>query len=162
MFQSFSHIRLKCLLKNQKIIDDELEKKFDGVTWFASHAPLLNDQVIEKLSSFDIASFGHTHGGIVPLGLDELFDKLNWHFGLISANHKPFPRNVRGVKAISDSTFLAVNPGMVGTHFCVSRPLQNMNFVKAAEVSVIELVGKATTKKASQRRNRASCEDGIL
>lgn len=115
----------------------------DKVIWFASHAPLLNDAVVKRLEAFDVASFGHTHGGIVPLGLDELFARFNWHFGLISPTHRPFPKHVRGVMPISDSTMMAINPGMIATHFCVSKPLQNMNFIKAAEVSVIEIEGRS-------------------
>lgn len=120
----------------------EEPKKLRDVLWFAAHAPFLNDEVVKRLEPFDFASFGHTHGGIVPLGLDEVFEKFGWHFGLISATHKPFPQRVRGVTPISNSTMLAVNPGMIATHFCVSKPLQNMNFIKAAEVSVIEIDNK--------------------
>ncbi len=112
---------------------------FDGITWFAAHAPLLNKEVIERLKPFDVASFGHTHGGVVPLGIDEIFDKTNMHFGLISPNKIPLPRRVRGVMPISESTMLIVNPGMIATHFCKPKILQNMNFIKAAEVTVVEV-----------------------
>ena len=152
---------LKCLNECNDIIDKELKKKFGGVTWFASHAPLLNDEVVEKLKPFDVASFGHTHGGIVPLGLDELFEKFDLHFGLISANHTPFPRNVRGAKPISDSTMLVVNPGMIATHFCVNKFLQNMNFIKAAEVSIVQLSSKKEDIKPHKGDSRRSGEEDL-
>lgn len=121
--------------------DSGYDRPNDKIIWFAAHAPLLNAKVIKRLEAFDVASFGHTHGGIVPIGLDELFARFNWHFGLISPTHRPFPKHVRGVMPISDSTMMAINPGMVATHFCVPKPLQDMNFIKAAEVSILEIEG---------------------
>lgn len=134
----------KGLPKNRVSGGDEASSSGDTseVLWFASHAPLINDEVIRVLEPFDIVSFGHTHGGIVPLGLDEAFEKAGLHFGLVSPNRKPFPRRVRGMMPISDSTMMLVNPGMIATHFCVSKPLQNLNFLKAAEVSVVQVNGK--------------------
>ena len=110
----------------------------NGINWFAAHAPLLDKKCIEKLSAFDVASFGHTHGGIVPRGLDEIFEKFDLHFGIVSANKTAFPRNVRGSKIVND-TLLIINPGMTGAQFCAPRLLQNMNFVKAAEISVVDI-----------------------
>ena len=138
---------------NKNGLDDKGDKKhsvrskvtkskvgdFGEVKWFAAHAPLLNAEVVEYLAPFEVASFGHTHGGIVPRGLDEIFDRLHLHFGLISPNMLPLPRRARGAMAISDSTMMVVNPGMVATQFCMPKILQNMNFVKAAEVSVVEI-----------------------
>lgn len=133
---------LKCLNEAAEKIEDGLaQDDFDGVNWFASHAPLMNKEVIEVLKPFDVASFGHTHGGIVPLFADEVFEKLGLHFGLVSPNQTPFPRRVRGAMPISDSTIMLVNPGMIATHFCVAKWLQNLNFLKAAEVSLVEVRG---------------------
>ena len=120
-------------------------KKFN---WFVSHAPLISKEVIEKLSGFDMASFGHTHGGIVPRGVDEVFDKLGLNFGLISTKGKPFPSFVRGIKPVGESTLMLINPGMTGAQFCAPRFLQNMNFVKAAEVSVVKLVNAPKGRKS--------------
>lgn len=132
----------KCLAEAADKIKKGLPKKRDKVVWFASHAPLLNSDVINVLEPFDIASFGHTHGGIIPLGMDELMEKAGLHFGLVSANRGLFPRRVRGMMPISDSTMMLVNPGMIATHFCVSKWLQNLNFLKAAEVSVVDVSGE--------------------
>lgn len=110
-----------------------------GINWFAAHAPLLDEDAIKKLGVFDAASFGHTHGGIVPRGLDEIFEKFDLHFGLISANNTVFPRNVRGTRIVNDGTLIVINPGMTGAQFCAPRIFQNLNFIKAAEVSVIEI-----------------------
>ena len=129
-------------VKNLRDTEEKIAAKsdFDGVTWFAAHAPLLSQEVIERLRPFDIASFGHTHGGVVPRGLDEIFDKLHLHFGFVSADKTPLPRKVRGIMQISDDTIMVVNPGMVATQFCAPKVLQSMNFIKAAEVSVVELM----------------------
>ena len=111
-------------------------KKFN---WFVTHAPLLSKDAIEKISEFDMASFGHTHGGVVPRGLDEVFEKLGLNFGLISTKYRLFPAFVRGIKPVGESTLALINPGMVGAQFCAAKPLQDMNFLKAAEVSVVKL-----------------------
>ena len=131
----------KGFLENLQDAEDEIKSGLDekSVLWFAAHAPLLNKEVIEQLRPFDVASFGHTHGGAVPLGLDEVFDRLHLHRGLISPDYLPLPRRARGVMPISDSTMLVINPGMVATHFCDPKFFQNLNFLKAAEISIIEL-----------------------
>lgn len=134
---------LACLKEAAREIKKGLPKeKGSEVVWFASHAPIISDEIINVLEPFDIASFGHTHGGIVPLGLDEVLEKAGLHFGIISSDKKLFPRRVRGMMPISDSTMMLVNPGMIATHFCVPKWLQNMNFLKAAEVSVVQVNGK--------------------
>lgn len=119
---------------------NEINFKLDTkkVNWFVSHAPLLSKEVISKLSGFDVLSFGHTHGGIVPRGLDEVFEALGINVGLISPKKEPLPPLSRGVKAVGDSTMLLINPGMTGAQFCAPKPLQKLNFVKAAEVSVVK------------------------
>ena len=120
----------------------EQEWKLDAgkFNWFVSHAPLIDKEVIAELSVFDIASFGHTHGGIVPRGLDELFEKFGFNFGLISTKLKPLPPFARGIKAIGKSTLMLINSGMTGAQFCAPKFAQKMNFIKAAEVSVVKLV----------------------
>ncbi len=112
------------------------------INWFAAHAPYLIKETAEKLSIFDILSFGHTHGGIVPKGLDEIFAKLHIHRGLISPNRMPLPRHSRGVFRTSQSTFALINPGMVGAQFCAPKIGQSLNFIKAAEISLVEIKNK--------------------
>ena len=104
----------------------------DKVNWFAAHIPLLTPKLLEKLNGFDVLSFGHTHGGIVPRGVDELLEKINVHGGFYSAGKKPFPRKVRGMWEEKKGGFVVINSGMVGTQFCAPRPLQRLNFLKAA------------------------------
>ena len=123
---------------------EKIDFKLDAskFNWFVSHAPLMSEGAIKKLSGFDILSFGHTHGGIVPRGMDEVFDKFGLTFGLISTKKRPLPSAVRGIKPVGDSTLMLINPGMTGAQFCAPKPLQNLNFVKAAEISVVKLVNK--------------------
>lgn len=111
------------------------------VNWFAAHSPYLTKASMEYLRQFDIMSFGHTHGGIVPKGLDELMEKLHLHFGIVSPNMVPFPRHTRTAFRVGKSTLALVNPGMVGAQFCAPKITQAMNFIKAAEVSVVEVNG---------------------
>lgn len=124
-------------LEALKQIDFKLDSsKFN---WFVSHAPLLSEDAVKELSGFDMLSFGHTHGGIVPRGIDEVFDRTGLNFGLVSTKMRPLPPLVRGIKPVGDSTLMLINPGMTGAQFCASKPLQNLNFIKAAEVSVVKL-----------------------
>lgn len=129
---------------------NKLDLKIDSskINWFISHAPLLSKDVIEKLSRFDIASFGHTHGGIVPRGMDEILEKFGLNFGLISPSSKPFPPLARGIKPVGDSTLVLTNPGMTGAQFCAPKIAQRLNFTKAAEVSVVKLVNAPKDRKS--------------
>ena len=125
-------------LKQLKKLDFKLDtKKFN---WFVTHAPLLSEGAIEVLSDFDFASFGHTHGGIVPRGMDEVFEKLGLNCGLMSTSGRAFPAFARGIKPVGESTLMLINPGMTGAQFCAPKLAQKLNFVKAAEVSVVKLV----------------------
>ncbi len=139
------YIYRECPREFQKELEqrDFSNLKDDKVNWFAAHAPLFSPKIIELLQNFDALSFGHTHGGIVPKGLDETFEKLHIHGGLYSAGRMPFPRKVRGAWKEKQGSFVVINAGMVGAQFCAPRMLQNMNFVKAAEVNLVEVGGKA-------------------
>ena len=114
--------------------------KADKINWLMAHAPLFTPKVLEKCSAFDVMSFGHTHGGIVPRGMDEMFEKLHLHSGIISTNTTLFPRKVRGVWQEMNGTTIVINPGMTGAQFCAPRVWQEMNFVKAAEISLVEII----------------------
>lgn len=111
----------------------------DKVNWFVAHAPYLAKGSEKILKDFDISSFGHTHGGVVPRGLDEVFDKLHIHRGLLAPNRTPLPRRSRGLFRLGENTAIIVNPGMVGAQFCASKIAQKMNFLKAAEISLVEI-----------------------
>ena len=84
----------------------------------------------------------------MPRGLDEVYAKLGIHSGLIGTNFKPLPHFARGAKIINGSTLMLINPGMTGAQFCTPRFFQNMNFVKAAEVSVVKLVNAPKDRKS--------------
>ncbi len=111
----------------------------DKVNWFASHAPMINEKVAEDLAGFDILSFGHTHGGIVPRGIDDIFDQAGVNFGFISPHGTPFNSLARGMRAVGDGSLMLINTGMTGASFNAPRVLQKMNAIKAAEVSVVEI-----------------------
>ena len=111
----------------------------DKVNWFLSHAPMVNDKVAEDLAGFDILAFGHTHGGIVPRGLDDVFDKAGINFGLISPHRQPFAPMARGMRPVGEGSLMLINSGMVGAQFAAPKTLRQLNHVKAAEVSVVEI-----------------------
>lgn len=129
-------------LKGYDFSKIEGEKGADKINWFAAHAPYLKKGSAEILKNFDVASFGHTHGGIVPKGMDEIFNRFHIHRGLIGPNRLPFPRRVRGLYKLSKTTAVVVNPGMVGAQFCAPSFTHSLNFVKAAEISLVDVVGE--------------------
>ncbi len=126
-------------LKNYDFSKIAKKSPDDKVNWFVSHAPYLKKQSQEYLKHFDIISFGHTHGGIVPKGLDELFCKLHIHRGLIAPNRTLFPRRARGIFKLSENTAVLINSGMTGAQFCAPSFAQSLNFIKAAEVDQVEI-----------------------
>ncbi|MBQ3352224.1 metallophosphoesterase [Candidatus Saccharibacteria bacterium] len=134
--------------ENPRVFQDEVAKldfsnlQPDKINWFAAHAPFFTPKVVEMLQNFDVLSFGHTHGGIVPRGMDETFEKLHIHGGLYSAGRRPFPRKVRGSWKEKQGSYVIINSGMVGMQFCAPRVLQKMNFIKAAEVNLAEISSK--------------------
>lgn len=131
------HSNPDVFLRKLKKIDFKCDES--KINWFITHAPMISKEIVAELAGFDIASFGHTHGGIVPRGMDEAFEKFGINFGLISPERRLFPGLVRGVKPVGDSTLLLIDPGMTGAQFCAPKFAQNLNFVKAAEVSVVKL-----------------------
>ncbi len=143
----------KCILKNNFFKEnkkDFAEKTskyefppFSGkkINWFATHAPYIKNQEIEKyLGGFDVVSFGHTHGGIVPLGVDEIYEKFHFNSGLIAPNKTPLPRRVRGSFKVGKTTVI-MNSGMVGAQYCAPKIFQQMNFLKAAEITLVKISG---------------------
>lgn len=121
----------------KKLADLELKPGTDKINWFVSHSPAMTRKTKRYLKGFDVLSFGHTHGGCVPLGLDAAMDKLNLHGGLVSPDKKPFPKLARGAKQISDETSLIINSGMIATHYSAKKPLQYLNPIKAGEITEI-------------------------
>ncbi|MBR3177653.1 metallophosphoesterase [Candidatus Saccharibacteria bacterium] len=122
-----------------------LETFPDKVNWFVAHAPDMTKRAEKMLSEkFDVASFGHTHGGCLPLGVDALVDKVGGHGGIISPTKRPLPSDVRGVKKIGKMTRI-INSGMVATQNCAPKATQYLNFAKAAEINFV----KVGTRKPS-------------
>ncbi|MBR2587164.1 metallophosphoesterase [Candidatus Saccharibacteria bacterium] len=117
-----------------------LTKKPGYVHWFAAHAPINNLYSLPALKSFDVFSFGHTHGGALPLGLDLLADAVHFHGGIIAPFGRWFPsREMRGKETLKTGASLIVNTGMVLAQASAPAYLQNLNFLKAAEVTEIRL-----------------------
>lgn len=122
---------------------EELSRFFTSDTtkarWFVAHAPDMTKQAEEILvQNFDVASFGHTHGGCLPIGLDAAVDKVGGHGGIISPTKRPLPSNVRGVRKIGSLTKI-INAGMVATQNCAPKATQYLNFAKAAEIDFVKI-----------------------
>lgn len=120
---------------------EKCDFEFDSsrLNWFAAHAPMVDAENLKLLDGFDVLSFGHTHGGIVPRGIDEVLEKTGTHRGIVSPNFLPFPANARGAMDLPNGAVMVVNPGMVGAQHNAPKAAQRLNFVKAAEVSVVKI-----------------------
>lgn len=117
----------------------DLNPPADKTNWFVAHAPDMTKKAEEILAEkFDVASFGHTHGGCLPLGIDAVVDKAGGHGGIISPTKRPLPSNVRGVKKIGKMTKI-INSGMVAIQNCAPKVTQYLNFAKAAEVNFVKI-----------------------
>ena len=129
-------------LMKKKIRELGLEGAFtakDGkVSWFVAHAPINDSYRMRELKDFEVFSFGHTHGGCVPVGLDYIIDALGGHGGLIAPFKTLFPpRFMRGREVMKSGASYIVNTGMVMTQDSAPKPLQYMNFLKAAEITEV-------------------------
>lgn len=115
--------------------------KKSGVTnWFLGHAPIEELTLMDELKVFSVFSFGHTHGGCVPIGLDILLDTFGLTGGIISPVKRLFPIDwMRGKKELNNNQRVIINSGMVATHFSAPRPLQYLNCLKRAEITIIEI-----------------------
>ena len=129
---------------NPKVFEKQLGEltfntALDKANWFVAHAPDMTKKAEQILAEkFDVASFGHTHGGCLPLGIDTLVDKSGGHGGIISPTKRPLPSNVRGVKKIGKMVRI-INSGMVATQNCAPRATQYLNFAKAAEINFVQI-----------------------
>ncbi|MBQ6393726.1 metallophosphoesterase [Candidatus Saccharibacteria bacterium] len=124
-------------IMEKKLDEFELDPEPDKINWFISHAPSINRKVIKMLKHFDVMSFGHTHGGCVPIFLDDILDKVHSNRGLVSPMKKPFPKLARGAKTLSTDTSLIINSGLIAMHYCVPKPLQQLNFLKKGEITEV-------------------------
>ncbi|MBR3319761.1 metallophosphoesterase [Candidatus Saccharibacteria bacterium] len=115
-----------------------LKIKSEKVNWFVGHAPINELYRMRELKGFEIFSFGHTHGGCVPIGIDFIVDALGGHGGIVAPFMKFFPsRFMRGREKHKNGTNYIVNTGMVMAQGSAPKVLQCANFLKAAEVTEV-------------------------
>ncbi|MBR3257292.1 metallophosphoesterase [Candidatus Saccharibacteria bacterium] len=133
---NFLEIRKKIeLLKKDRKLTTEAGK----VNWFVSHIPIEELVSMKELKGFELFSFGHTHGGCVPVGVDRIVDKIGWNGGVISPRKKLFPKKqTRGVEILPNRARVIVNSGMTGIGTTAYLPFQYLNPLKAAEIGVVE------------------------
>ena len=62
----------------------------------------------ELVSNYNIVLCGHYHNGCVPAFLNKVMPKNS---GIITPTKKVLPKNVRGIRKISNNTFLIYNGG---------------------------------------------------
>lgn len=123
-----------------KELENEGILKFDPgkIYWFAAHAPINELYKMTELGGFRVFSFGHTHGGCVPIIVDLIVDVCGGHGGIVAPFMKWFPRRfMRGREALPGGANYIVNTGMVMTQDSAPRPLHYINCLKAAEVTEV-------------------------
>ncbi|MBQ1528396.1 metallophosphoesterase [Candidatus Saccharibacteria bacterium] len=108
--------------------------------WFAAHAPINELYRMKELKGFKVFSFGHTHGGCVPVGADLVVDACGGHGGLIAPMKRILPaRFMRGREIVNNEASYIVNAGMVALQESAPKPLQYFNWLKAAEVTEVRV-----------------------
>lgn len=123
--------------------DGKLAPSEGKINWLVSHVPLKDLAYSKYVSGFTVQTYGHTHGGALPLGLDDLADKLRLTGGLYGPFGKVLPRRqMRGAETLPNGSKLIINSGMILVHECTPKPLHYLNFAKAAEVTAISLCPK--------------------
>jgi hypothetical protein len=124
----------------QLSLEGIFRRKPKTVSWFAAHAPIKDLYSMKELSEINAFSFGHTHGGCIPIGIDVLVDALGGHGGLIAPFLKPFPsRYMRGCEKLETGASFIVNTGMVMTQDSAPSLLHYINFLKSAEVTEVRI-----------------------
>ena len=143
----------------EKLIELNLEPKPDKINWFVAHAPNLTRKSIKALKHFDVISFGHTHGGCVPIILDKILDATHSNAGLISPEMKPFPKLVRGAKMLSTDTTMVINTGLIATHYSAPKPLQYLNPLKKGEITEVIFEPEADPDNIEDANEAEELED---
>ena len=106
--------------------------------WFAAHAPIKELYKMPELKGFDVFSFGHTHGGCVPIVADLIVDACGGHGGIVAPFMKWFPKRfMRGREVLPGGASFVVNTGMVMTQDSAPKLLHYINFLKAAEITEV-------------------------
>ncbi|MBR5389055.1 metallophosphoesterase [Candidatus Saccharibacteria bacterium] len=108
--------------------------------WFAAHAPINELSNMKELAGFNVFSFGHTHGGCVPIVVDAVVDACGGHGGIVAPFQKWFPKHfMRGQETLPNGASFIVNAGMVMAQGSAPKPLHYINFIKAAEITEVIL-----------------------
>ena len=142
-----------CLSNEKKQLDNipEMRKKIERlskkgvlktnpetVNWFVSHVPIGDIVRMKELRGFEVFSFGHMHGGLMPIGIDRVVDKLGWRGGLIGPHKELLPgRQMRGIETLPNRAKVIVTTGVSGISSTAPKALQNLNFLKAAEITKV-------------------------
>lgn len=74
-----------------------------------SPEPFENDKNISLVNNYDVILCGHYHNGCVPSFLNKIWFPKNG--GIITYSKRLFPKNVRGIKKLSNGTYLIYNGG---------------------------------------------------
>ncbi len=131
---------VSAMRRHIKELADENVLKFKKgkAHWFVAHAPINELYSMPELSEFDVFSFGHTHGGCVPVLADLIIDTCGLHGGIVAPFLKWFPsRFMRGREKLENGASYVVNTGMVMTQNSAPKLLHYVNFLKSAEITEV-------------------------
>lgn len=130
-------VLLKELKSNNKLIS-KLPNNKVKIGLFHSPIGIINDEIWNKLSEFDLLLSGHMHDGMVPDFLKMFFPK---NMGIISPNKKLFPRICRG-QVNKDGRTLIITGGVTKLSLKSAKGLSKFNFVYNIGINKIILTNK--------------------
>ena len=91
---------------------------------------LLDNDIDDKLRTFNLILSGHMHNGLVFNFLDKLIKN---NYGFISPNRKLFPNNARGIIKHKNNRFNIISGGIIKFQWC-SRFFHYFDFIYPAEI----------------------------
>lgn len=136
-----SEILLEHINAHQNLID-KLPSRLPRVLLIHSPIKLTEEEVLNKLSGYDIILSGHTHAGMVPDFLDKLFKK---NAGIIAPNKKLFPEISRGkIEKMRKGKRITIiiTGGITKLSARSSKILSKLNFVYNVSINKIIITKK--------------------
>lgn len=139
------------LLEDIENHQELLQGKQDKLNVLLLHSPssIENDEVQQKLSSFQQIYCGHMHEGCTPPILDEIFPK---NLGIISPQRTLFPKIARGIYPTKYGSLCILNGGITKIHESASCVLQPLNAFFPMHLNIVDVTSE---EKAKQYVNKA-------
>ena len=140
-YDESSDILLEHIQHHQELIS-KLPARLPKVLLIHSPIKLTDEEVLNKLSSYDLILSGHTHAGMVPDFLNKFFKK---NTGIIAPNKKWFPEISRGkIEKMRKGKRITIiiTGGITKLSLKSSKLLSKLNFVYNISINKIIITKK--------------------